>query len=364
MSLRSTGAAVLVGIVLAGCALRIGEEPRQAGPGALQQVADAAPPLLLDPADGFNIASVAAFSNRTSRFELAGIPRAEAMRLESLRQIGEAMRGLGAQDVAALMRALGHDGAPLQQALGSSGRDEAALIWPSFFRSSVLALGHGRAERAEVAFYNPLADGWLVTQWRLDGRRWRLADAALATGETIRGRPSQPLPAWRDAPASVAAALPQSFAAAMNSYQQQRPRHANTPPPRLAAKPEDAGAVRARVAELRLGVLDLMGDREATAKLQHILALIRGGKGPELRSIVVRPSDQAAATILALSQAQRDALLPAALVRRPDGGRSVAMLTRSRSAMLILVEYGAGSAAHEIQSISVIDLGSAGVGGA
>ena len=77
--------------------------------------------------------------------------------------------------------------AVLAEMLETRAYRDAPGIWPYFFRSSLIYVGLLKSPVVRVGFYNPIVDGWVITDWAWRGRKIKLAMVRVMAGEEVRG---------------------------------------------------------------------------------------------------------------------------------------------------------------------------------
>ena len=105
---------------------------------------------------------------------------------------------------------------------------KAPAIWSYFFCGAMVLGGHMESDRPIIAFYNPLLDGVLLTQWSRENGAPRMLAADLRIASEMAGtRPTDPGRAWwlsqigRQRPLPVA--LHEQYATFVKAFTQQYP---------------------------------------------------------------------------------------------------------------------------------------------
>ncbi len=238
----------------------------------------------------FDQATVAAFmsSQAAPVDEMPKLSEDEQARLLRLTEVGAKFRETAAFDLPKLNSRFRFDGSQILETLfGPSPETENASLWPYFFRHSLIYLGHVRAPISRIGFYNPLVDGWVITDWRHDKSDLKLIGIRVLPGEAIRGEditgnaPIQWITQLTDR--SIVLALQDALGRTATAFEQAYPLLSSGPPPAITAPinrhidmvRDRLGSAVARLDALRAN----SGLKEAVDKL---LAAVKSGDGPAI----------------------------------------------------------------------------------
>ena len=237
------------------------------------------------------------------------------------------------------------------------------LLWSTFFRNAIVAVGHLDSTRPVVAYYNPLVDVFVLTVWGSGpGGRLDLLTIRALPGAHL-ARPDQEVglaPAWQgttrplDAMRAVTWARLGRFARTYPAAARRTITPGSTESPRWRASQAAAeGRLLAHVAALSLA--DEPGLRAALERLDAALA---GDGGPLGAEEFVGNVDPVILARLASAPAQvRAAFVVDAVYRRPDDGRRVALLSLPDDGTTYLVaEYAPGADGYRLEGLGRFDL--------
>ncbi len=205
--------------------------------------------------------------------------------------------------------------------LGPDGPPPA--LWRSFFQGSVAYVGHALAPVKRVGFYNPVVDGWVMTDWSKGDEGLELSGVRAVPGEVIRGRPVNrfELPAWmKMAEESAVTALAKGHRDSVHGFTRRHPLLAKRPPSDRAA----AGRkIHRRIVESRLGAirrsLSALGRPAILSATKELLASIDSGDPARLRRLTNGNGSVPVQWVTGLLTPIRSQLRPTGVLRRPDG---------------------------------------------
>lgn len=220
----------------------------------------------------------------------AAVPATPAARLFE-RAI--AFRMLAAADLEKAADKFGGTG-PLAVVLKNDAWRKVPRIWKSFFEGSFVIAGNSNSSRPVFAFYNPVFDGVLLTQWQAadDPRQIdTITAAAFAKGSDLRGvaatATTNAAPAaWIGSDCSPPVALAQALRQFITDFEALYPPAGKTVAA-LATTPAGAAhlTVMARHAALNDGILDMLREkkyREVGDKIWSFLTYLAAGDRAKL----------------------------------------------------------------------------------
>jgi hypothetical protein len=234
-------------------------------------------------------------------------------------------------------------------------------IWRYFFHGSLVHLGHVAAPVSRVGFYNPHADGWVMTDWRWDGGVPSLVRVEVATGEAMRaerletawptawGRSGRAPTAFRDMVALGAVAFAKAHPLAAPAG------------PAANGTPDERRAQQATV-ELRLlaGLRNLVQHGETpgfATTTEALLAAVRAGDAAALGKVVNGSGAQAIHQVAGLPTYLRGRLELTGLY--PTGNGAIATFgapLMPRWVVMGLYRNGAKNGVAAVEGLAVVDL--------
>ncbi len=139
---------------------------------------------------GFDDKSISQFVRQHSAGNVnpLRLDKAQLAKRDFLYGFGNWFRLIAATDSTRLRRTFApRDKATLAQLLDTKANRDAPGIWRYFFRSSLIYVGLLESPVVRIGFYNPIVDGWVMTNWSWRGREIKLADVQVVSGEAMRG---------------------------------------------------------------------------------------------------------------------------------------------------------------------------------
>ena len=252
------------------------------------------------------------------------------------------------------------DTAVLSKALDLGPAGPPPALWRSFFEGSVLALGDALAPVKRVGFYNPVVDGWVMTDWAMKDDQLSLTVAHAVTGAVLRGEPEGEgqMPEWtRVTDVSVVGALAQSHKKAVETFRSIHPVASRQPPP---APQFDVHAQR-RTIEVRLGALrrslNVLGRPALMAATRQFLDALYSGSPMRLAGLIKGGSTASVHWVNGLLTPLRDRFQPTGVMRQADA-LTVMFGVPENGRWVLMARYGgaADGGAPELDSVSFIDL--------
>ena len=121
-----------------------------------------------------------------------------------------------------------HATRPLAVVLQSGSTKTPQQVWKTFFGGAFVIAGRVRSPRPVFAFYNPILDGVLLTQWGVDAAGvGTITAASFAKGSDLTGKiavNSKTLPAaWMDGRSTPPLALGRALQAFITTFEAQHP---------------------------------------------------------------------------------------------------------------------------------------------
>ncbi len=243
--------------------------------------------------------------------------------------------------------------------LGPDGPPPA--LWRSFFRGSLAYVGHALAPVKRIGFYNPVVDGWVMTNWSERDERLELVGVRAVPGEIIRGRPADGFepPAWmKMADESELTALALGHRDSVHAFKKRYPLLAKWPPSDSAA---DGRKSHRPIIESRLGVirrsLSALGRPTFFSAINDLLASIASGDPARLRSLMSGDGDTPVQWVTGLLTPVRTQFRPTGVLRRPDGVTVLFGVPRN-GRWILIARYGPDDSDRPpvVQSVAFLDL--------
>ncbi len=234
-------------------------------------------------------------------------------------------------------------------------------LWRSFFRGSIAYFGHALAPVKRIGFFNPVVDGWVLTDWSQGDERLELVGVRPVPGEVMRGRPAEGFepPVWMrmaDQTELIALAINHrdSIRAFKNRYRL------------LAEQPLSDGAagdpkIYRQIIESRLGVIrrSLIALRRPAffSTTKDLLAVIASGEAAQLKSVLGGDNDTPVHWVTGLSTPVRTQFQPISVVRRPDGGITVLFGVPRNGRWILVARYGSDDSDRPslVQTVAFLD---------
>lgn len=141
--------------------------------------------------DGFDAASIADYvgAQTADGKDSYGFTAEQYARRNFLYDLANRFRILGAVEPRQLVNTFAPGNpAALAGLLNSKASQRAPGIWRYFFRQSLIHAGRIDAPVSRIGFYNPIVDGWVMTDWLWSKESIRLAGIRVVTGESVRAR--------------------------------------------------------------------------------------------------------------------------------------------------------------------------------
>ncbi|MCH8188823.1 MAG: hypothetical protein IIB66_09010 [Proteobacteria bacterium] len=141
--------------------------------------------------NGFDADSIADFVKRDSASgtDSFGFTADQYARRNFLYRVANQFRVAGAIDPQRLAESFAPDTPELLAGLlDSKASRRAPGIWRYFFRQSLIYAGRVDAPVSRIGFYNPIVDGWVMTDWLWSEDSIRLVSVHVLAGETLLGR--------------------------------------------------------------------------------------------------------------------------------------------------------------------------------
>ncbi len=313
-------------------------------------------------ATGFNEASIQEFilenpDEDESKLALAAEDRQRIVQL-ALTAVAfrQAMAETGPSEAGAVRE---NDLALFATALELAPEGPLAALWRSFFQGTIVSMGHGLAPVKRVGFYNPLVDGWLMTDWSETDEGLTLTEVHSVTGGVLRGEPvtGLDLPAWtRMDDKSVLGAVALAHDQAAQAFWSIHPLTAQRPAP---VPTFDTHAQR-QIIESRLGAvrrsLNALGRPAFESATREFLDSLYSGDPMRLANLVEGGSTASVHWVNGLLTPLRLQFRPTGVFHHP-GGVTVAYGVPDNGRWLLFARYRPEEAdALVLNSVDFIDL--------
>lgn len=248
----------------------------------------------------------------------------------------------------------------LTGALGLGQGGPPPVLWETFFAGSVVSLGNALGSAKRVGFYNPVVDGWLMTDWTATDAGLSLTGAHVVTGAVLRGETEDTIemPTWtKVSDMSVVGALAESHRKSVESFRAIHPVASREPLP----SPEFDTRAQRQAVEIRLGALrrslSVLGRPALTSATQQFLDALYSGDPMRLADLVDGGSTASVHWVNGLLTPMRDQFRPTGVVRQGDDV-TVMFGIPQNGRWLLLARYGQAEAngAAKLTAVSFIDL--------
>ncbi len=235
-----------------------------------------------------------------------------------------------------------------------------SALWRSFFQGSIVSLGYTLAPVKRVGFYNPLVDGWLMTDWSETDEGLALVEVHSVTGDVLRGEPvAEPqLPAWtRMAEKSIVGALALAHEAATEAFRSFHPLTSRQPPPAPAFEVRD----QRRIIEIRLGTmrrsLNILGRPAFQSATRAFLDSLYSGDPVRLAGLIEGGSTASVHWVNGLLTPIRSQFRPTGVLHHPQGV-TVVYGVPDNGRWLLFARYKPeeADAAPVLSSLALVDL--------
>lgn len=264
--------------------------------------------------NGFDADSIADFVKRDSASgtDSFGFTADQYARRNFLYRVANQFRVAGAIDPQRLAESFAPDNPELLAGLlDSKASRRAPGIWRYFFRQSLIYAGRVDAPVSRIGFYNPIVDGWVMTDWLWSEKTIRLARVRIVAGESLLGRDSRGgiRIGWtRPSRLSLIDRLRGAAGLAGLAFAKAHPMTASTAPPATRLSPADARS-QLRLEARLLGVLANLNihyqDPEKAAISTALIDAMKIGDKEALMPIAGAVSSQSLHVIAGLPGAMR-----------------------------------------------------------
>lgn len=313
------------------------------------------------PIDRFNADTVDAFIEieQSDASTWSRLTDEEKLQVTRLAQTGEALRRLIVVDVPGLKALLEPAHAPrLVELLGRPDDAPTVRLWQRFYEGSVLHIGNGLSEKPRIGYYNPIVDGWVMTDWRREGDTFALTKAWVASGERVRAQ-AQPAAAtlgWTAKGGSLASALAENYRASITAFERAHPAFSWLAPAD-AANQQDSALVADRLGLVNWTLASLTADAGYEPALSRLRQTIASGDSAALRSLVHTDKAMPVEWISGLSSAMRSNFRPTAVFERSDG-LTVTLGVPFSGRWVLVADYVGRGPSPELDSLVFFDLSS------
>ncbi len=195
-------------------------------------------------------------------------------------------------------------------------------LWRSFIRGSIVSLGHTLAPVKRVGLYNPLVDGWLMTDWSETDAGLTLVKVHAVTGGVLRGEPvaAPQLPPWTQmVEKSIVGALALDHGTATKAFRSFHPLTSRRTPPTPAF---DVRSQR-RIIEIRLGImrrsLNILGRPAFQSATRAFLDSLYSGDPMRLADLIEGASTATVHWVSGLLTPIRSQFRPTGVLHQPQG---------------------------------------------
>lgn len=313
------------------------------------------------PTDRFNAETVDAFIelDQSESSTWSRLSDEEKLQITRLAQTGEALRRLIVVDVPGLKALLEPAHAPrLAELLGRPDDAQTIRLWQRFYEGSVLHIGNGLSESPRIGYYNPIVDGWVMTDWQRQGDSFALAKAWIATGERVRAQslPTGVVPGWTGKGGSLASALADNYRASVTAFERAHPAFSWLAPADVAIT-QDNAAVADRLSLVNWMLASLAIDAGYEPALSRLRQTIASGDAVALKSLVHTDSAMPVEWIAGLSSAMRSTFRPTAVFERSDG-LTVTFGVPFSGRWVLVADYIGRGASPQLESLVFFDLSS------
>ena len=314
---------------------------------------------------GFDVTTIERFVREQVVAPETGLTEAHKERLLKLQIAAHLFRRVAAADTPMLPKAFPPLRAnALTELIESKWYARAPTIWRYFFRYTLTHVGRLNAPVSRVGYYNPLADGWVITDWRWSEDEAPLFEKAyVVTGEVLRGEPltgAEQVSWTTGKQGPLVSALQEGVQKSAHAFIQNHPLLTAETPPAFRATPETA--LHRELVELKLiaALLNINRHYEMSQVATHtqtILKAFSSGEESLLKNLTVGIGPQVLHRIAGLPTFTRTHLELAAYYPTPKGAVvvfAVPMIART----LLVAHYVSivDKAPPEIDGLVVFDI--------